>query len=72
MATDNATSWALPAMPRPAASGESDGLAGGLQGLGRMFYMVEPAHTTFKTPEEVPFFFRQVSTSSSARPPFEV
>ncbi|KAE8737935.1 hypothetical protein FOCC_FOCC016600, partial [Frankliniella occidentalis] len=34
-------------------------LAQPLEGLGRMFYMVEPELTTYKTPEEVPFFFRQ-------------
>ena len=30
------------------------------KGLGRMFYMVDPAETTYKTAEDVPFFFRQV------------
>jgi hypothetical protein len=34
---------------------------GFLNGLGRMFYMVDPQESTYKSPEEVPFFFRQVS-----------
>lgn len=34
--------------------------AGPLHGLGRMFYMVDPAETTFETPQEVPFYWRQV------------
>lgn len=32
-----------------------------VKGLGRMFYIVNPAETTFQHPQEVPKFFRNVS-----------
>lgn len=40
---------------------ETDALLDFAKGVGRMFYIVNPAETTFENPKDVPNFFRNVS-----------
>ena len=44
------------------AAGADEATFGGVaEGLGRMFYVVDPAKTSFESPEDVPNFYRNVS-----------